>query len=353
MGKTLFSILVIIVLVFVGVSQVLFAIDETEMAIVVRLGAYQRSHTTPGLQVKTPFVESVTKFDKRLLRVDVQTASVLTSDKRNLLIDAYARYRIKDPLMFYRTLRDVPQADARVGDIVNAQMRREVALDLQEEVISETRENIMNEVTEASNRSEISREEAIQIYGTLAAGEVTVVVTEKDEEGRSSRGRHANRSEVADLEASGSISDKPDAEVTYYFPLAEKYGIEIVDVRIKRADFPSDIANSVFARMEAERERIAKGLRAEGAQMDAEIRANVDRQVQIILETAKGKASLLQGEAEEEAINILAESLGKDPEFYDFRRSLEAYKLVIDSQTSLVLDPDSDLLKYLESPAER
>jgi membrane protease subunit HflC len=87
--------------------------------------------------------------------------------------------------------------------------------------------------------------------------------------------------------------------------------------------------------------------------MDAEIRANVDRQVQIILETAKGKASLLQGEAEEEAINILAESLGKDPEFYDFRRSLEAYKLVIDSQTSLVLDPDSDLLKYLESPEKR
>ena len=353
MGKTLFSILVIIVLVFVGVSQVLFAIDETEMAIVVRLGAYQRSHTTPGLQVKTPFVESVTKFDKRLLRVDVQTASVLTSDKRNLLIDAYARYRIKDPLMFYRTLRDVPQADARVGDIVNAQMRREVALDLQEEVISETREDIMNKVTEASNRSEISREEAIQIYGTLSAGEVTVIVTEKDSEGRSSRGRHAYRSEIADLEATGSISDNPDTEVTYYFPLSEKYGIEIVDVRIKRADFPSDIANSVFARMEAERERIAKGLRAEGAQMDAEIRANVDRQVQIILETAKGKASLLQGEAEEEAINILAESLGKDPEFYDFRRSLEAYKLVIDSQTSLVLDPDSDLLKYLESPAER
>ena len=122
---------------------------------------------------------------------------------------------------------------------------------------------------------------------------------------------------------------------------------------MKRTDIPSDIANSVFARMEAEGERIAKGLRAEGAQMDAEIRANVDRQVQIILETAKGRSSLLRGEAEEEAINILAEALGKDPEFYDFRRSLEAYKVVIDSQTSIVLDPDSDLLKYLESSAKR
>ena len=353
MGKTLFSILLIIVLVFVAVTQIFFTVDETEMAIVVRLGAYQRSHTSPGLQVKTPFVETVTKFDKRLLRVDVQTASLLTSDKRNLLIDSYARYRIKDPLMFYRTLRDVPQADARVGDIVNAQMRREVALDLQEEVISETREHIMHKVTEASNRSEISRTEAIEMYGTLAKGEVSVIVTEKDSEGRSSRGRHANASEIADLEATGSISDNPDAEVTYYFPLKEKYGIEIVDVRIKRADFPADIATSVFARMEAERERIAKGLRAEGAQMDAEIRAEVDKQVQKILESAKGTAELLRGEAEEEAINILADALGKDPEFYEFRRSLEAYKIVIDSHSSIVLDPDSDLLKYLESSDNR
>lgn len=336
-----------------GINQVFYSVDETEMAIVVRLGAYQRSHTTPGLQVKTPFLESVTKFDKRLLRVDVQTASLLTSDKRNLLIDSYARYRIRDPLMFFRTLRDVPQADARVGDIVNAQLRREVALDLQTEVISETREEIMHKVTEASNRSEVFKEEAIQIYGNLSAAELSVIVTVKDSEGKSSRGRYATRAEIADLESTGTISDTPDAEIAYYIPLQDKYGIEIVDVRMKRTDFPSDIANSVFARMEAERERIAKGLRAEGAQMDAEIRANVDRQVQIILETAKGKASLLQGEAEEEAINILAEALGKDPEFYDFRRSLEAYKLVIDSQTSLVLDPDSDLLKYLESPAKR
>ena len=349
MGKSLFSILIVIVLVFVGVTQVFFTVDETEMAIVVRLGAYQRSHTTPGLRIKTPFVESVTKFDKRLLRVDVQTASLLTSDKRNLLIDSYARYRIKDPLKFFRTLRDVPQADARVGDIVNAQMRREVALDLQEEVISETREEIMHKVTEASNRSEFSRAEAVQMYGSITAGEVSVVVTEKDLEGRSSRGRYATKDELVELAATGVVSDNPDAVISYYMPLKEKYGIEIVDVRIKRADFPSDIATSVFARMEAERERIAKGLRAEGAQMDAEIRADVDKQVQIILESARGTAELLRGEAEEQAINILAEALGKDPEFYEFRRSLEAYKSVIDSQSAVVLDPDSDLLKYLES----
>ena len=123
-------------------------------------------------------------------------------------------------------------------------------------------------------------------------------------------------------------------------------------MRIKRADFPPDIETSVFARMEAERERIASGLRAEGSQRDAEIRADVDRRVQIILETAQGTSALLIGEAEEQAISILATSLEKDPEFYDFRRSLEAYRKIIDSPTTLILDPNSDLLKYLQSASK-
>ena len=167
MGKLLFPIIIVVAAIFVLISQVFFTVDETETAIVIRLGAYQRSHISPGLQMKTPFIESVTKFNKKLLRVDVQVASLLTSDKRNLLIDSYARYRITDPLKFYRTLRDQLQADARVGDIVNAQLRGEVALDLQEEVISEKREDIMLQVTLGSNRSEISRSEAINEFGGI------------------------------------------------------------------------------------------------------------------------------------------------------------------------------------------
>jgi len=124
----------------------------------------------------------------------------------------------------------------------------------------------------------------------------------------------------------------------------------IVDVRIKRADFPPDIESSVFSRMEAERERIASGLRAEGTQRDSEIRAEVDRQVNVILETAEGTSALLRGEAEQEAITILAESLEADPDFYSFRRSLEAYKVFMDSQTTVLIDPQSDLLKFLTDP---
>ena len=350
MGKLLFPIIIVVAAIFVLISQVFFTVDETETAIVIRLGAYQRSHISPGLQMKTPFIESVTKFNKKLLRVDVQVASLLTSDKRNLLIDSYARYRITDPLKFYRTLRDQLQADARVGDIVNAQLRGEVALDLQEEVISEKREDIMLQVTLGSNRSEISRSEAINEFGGIVSDMVTIVITEKNEEGRSIRGRMATQEEIRELEVSPSPEILQNTEIDYYIPLKEKYGIEIVDVRIKRADFPSDISQSVFARMEAERERIAKGLRAEGAQRDAEIRADVDKQVQIILETANGEAEETRGNAEKEAINILAEALNTNPEFYNFRRSLEAYRVIVDSETSLILDPNSSLFQYLEKP---
>ena len=350
MGKLLFPIIIVVAAIFVLVSQVFFTVDETETAIVIRLGAYQRSHTAPGLQMKTPFIESVTKFNKKLLRVDVQVASLLTSDKRNLLIDSYARYRITDPLKFYRTLRDQLQADARVGDIVNAQLRGEVALDLQEEVISEKREDIMLQVTLGSNRSEISRSEAINEFGGIVSDMVTIVITEKNEEGRSIRGRMATQEEIRELEVSPSPEILAGTEIDYYIPLKEKYGIEIVDVSIKRADFPADISQSVYARMEAERENIAKGLRAEGAQRDAEIRADVDKQVQIILQTANGEAEETRGNAEKQAINILAEALNTNPEFYNFRRSLEAYRVIVDSETSLILDPNSSLFQYLEKP---
>lgn len=151
MGKLMIPLIVIILAVVIVVPQTLFVVDETEVAIVTRFGEFKRSHRDPGLQVKTPFAEQVTRFDKRLLRVDVAPASLLTADKRNLVIDSYARYKIVDPLVFFKNLRNESQAGSRVGDIVNAQLRQEVALDDQEEVISDTREDIMNRITIASN----------------------------------------------------------------------------------------------------------------------------------------------------------------------------------------------------------
>jgi membrane protease subunit HflC len=349
MSKLTIPLIVIIIAAAIVVPQTLFVVDETQLAIVTRFGEFKRSHRSPGLQVKTPFAEQVTRFDKRLLRVDVAPASLLTADKRNLVIDSYARYRIVDPLVFFKNLRNESGADARVGDIVNAQLRQEVAQDLQHEVISETREDIMNRVTTASNRIEVSRGDLFRDYGSLDHPAVSVFVDEDTSD--TQRSRPATNEELAMLATDANPPAMDGFSVTYSASVIEALGIEIIDVRIKRADFPPDIETSVFARMEAERERIASGLRAEGSQRDSEIRAEVDRKVNIILETAEGTSALLRGEAEQEAIKILAESLEADPDFYSFRRSLEAYKVFMDSQTTVIIDPESDLLKFLTDPS--
>jgi membrane protease subunit HflC len=349
MAKLTIPLIVIIIAAIIVIPQTLFVVDETQMAIVTRFGEFKRSHTTPGLRVKTPFAEQVTRFDKRLLRVDVAPASLLTSDKRNLLIDSYARYRIVDPLIFFKNLTNETFANSRVGDIVNAQLRQEVARDLQTEVISETREDIMDRVTADSNHIEISRGDIERDYEGLGDPFITVRVDDNPDD--EVRPRLATEEEVVFLLGNPSASNVEGLKVTYTANVRKALGIEIIDVRIKRADFPPDIETSVFARMEAERERIASGLRAEGTQRDSEIRANVDRQVNIILETAEGTSALLIGEAEQEAIDILAEALERNPDFYAFRRSLEAYKVFMDSKTTIIIDPDSDLLRFLTDPS--
>ena len=339
--------IIIVIALLVVIPQTLYVVDQTQIAIVTRFGEYQKTSSNPGLKFKTPFAEQVTKFDNRLLRVDAAPASILTADKRNLVIDSYARYRIVDPLQFYKSLRNEIGASSRVGDIVNAQLRQEVALDLQEEVISEKREDIMHRVTDASNRIEISREDVIKTYGSIDNSAIEIFIDESltDRE----RGRRASQNEIALLLSNPLPEALAGFTITYTTDIKDIYGINIVDVRIKRADFPPDIETSVFQRMEAERERIASGLRAEGSQKDAEIRADVDKQVNIILESAQGTSAKLYGEAEEQAINILADALERDPEFYEFRRTLEAYEKFLDSETTIILDPNSDLLKFLMS----
>ena len=350
MPRLIVTIIVVIVAAFILIPQVLFTVDETQLAIVTRFGAFQRDYRSPGLYVKQPFVETVVKMDSRLLRVDAQPASLLTSDKRNLVIDAYARYRIVDPLKFFQRLRTETEAVSRISDIVNSQLRREVALDTQSEVISETREEVMRRVGEASNRSEITRQQALDLFNNnLRDSRLTILLTAETEEGVPTRARPATNEELEALERDERPEIIGTATIAYYRPLTDELGIEIIDVRIKRADFPTEIEASVFARMRAERARIAEGLRAEGTQRDREIRARVDRDVQIILETANGTAAQLRGEAEQEAINILAEALEQAPEFYEFRRSLEAYEKILDNKALIVLESDSDLFKYLQN----
>ena len=238
MGKLAIPLIVIIIAAVVIIPQTLFVVDETQVAIVTRFGEYKRSHKLPGLQVKTPFAEQVTKFDKRLLRVDVAPASILTKDKRNLLIDSYARYKIVNPLVFYKNLRNETGADARVGDIVNAQLRQEVARDLQTEVISETREDIMNRVTRESNTIEVSRNELFRDYGSLNHTAVSVKIDEDTTD--SIPARSATPNEIALLETSENPVELDGYGITYKASVREALGIEIIDVRIKRADFPPD-----------------------------------------------------------------------------------------------------------------
>ena len=264
-------LIIIIIAVFILGPQTFFKVDETETAIVTRFGEIiGSSKMSPGLYMKTPFIDSVTYFDKRLLVFDAPPDSLLTKDKKNLEIDVYARGKITNPKVFYSTLRTEVSGYNRVVDIVSSELRREIANDEQSEIISISREAIMNRVRDA----------------------------------------------VA--------------------PKLQEFGIEIVDVRIKRADFPDAVADSVHKRMIAERERIANRERAEGAEYDLERRANADRTAIEIRTAAQRDAEIIKGCAEADSIKIYAGALEEDPEFYSFQRSLEAYKEYLASNTTII-----------------
>ena len=285
--KFLAGLVVLIAIIgAIVLPQMFYIVDETQLAIVTRFGEPRNSITSPGLYMKTPFIETVRYFEKRILIFDAPPDSLLTEDKRRLVIDVYARAKIIDPLLFFRTVQTESQATSRAVDIITSELRREIALDAQIEVIQETREEIMNRV----------------------------------------------RDSVA--------------------PKLEEFGIETIDVRIKRADFPETVAESVYARMQAERKRIADRERAQGAERDAEVRANVDRLAAIIRAEAERDAQIIRGQGEAEAVRIFAESLGQDPEFYAFQRSLQAYKTFLpQSGTTVVLPADSSLFQFLQTPS--
>ena len=263
--------------------QLFFVVDEKQQAIVTRFGEVQQSIRSPGLYVKTPFIDTTTYFDKRLLSFDAPPESLLTKDKKRLIIDVYARGRIVDPVRFRETVQTESQGKARAVDIITSELRREIASDNQAEIITTKREDIMNRVRD--------------------------IIT----------------------------------------PKLIEFGIEIIDVRIKRADFPPEIAESVYARMQSERKRKADKERAEGQEIDAEVRAAVDREAAIIKATAQREAEILRGEGEAEAIKIFAEAIAADPEFYKFQRSLQAYRKIFEENSTVVLPADSDLFEFLQS----
>lgn len=283
--KIVIAIVLVIVIVIVLAGSV-FTVDETEQAIVTRLGKYVRTVSEPGLGFKVPFVEKVHKFEDRVLEYDAAAAPIITSDKKHLVIDNYARWRIVDPLKLYQTVRDESGAQARLDDIVFSEIREELARHTLTEIVSVNREAIMEKVHKQCDNK------------------------------------------------------------------AREYGIEVMDVRIKRADLPGEVAHSVYARMKAERQRIAKKYRSEGEEEAVKIRAQTDKEKTILLAESYRIAEKLKGEGDAEAIKIYAEAFEKDPEFYAFVRTLKAYEKSLKRDTTIVLPSDSELFQYLSPPTK-
>ncbi len=273
-------VMIVVVLGLLG-TQSFFTVHETEKALVLQLGVPQDSVYGPGLHFKLPFIQNVLYFDSRILDYDARPTEAFTVDKKAIVLDNYARWRIENPLQFYRTMRTVPGAQARLDDVVYSQLRALVGNYTLTEVVSTHRDQIMREVT------------------------------------------------------------------TRVSNLMKGFGVEVVDVRIKRTDLPAENQRAIFERMRAERERQAKQYRSEGIEESTRIRSDADRQKAVILAEAAKSAEILRGEGDALAARIYADAFGKSPEFYTFQRGLDVLRKSLRENSRIILSQDDPVLKPL------
>jgi|SaaInl4_100m_RNA_FD_contig_41_839062_length_2103_multi_5_in_0_out_0_1 modulator of FtsH protease HflC len=292
--------------------QSAYKVDQTELVLVTQFGDIRSTETAPGLKFKTPFVQQVTRLEKRLLRVDVQPAGFPDIDSQFLEIDAYARYRIRPSEEGIRNFREslISETGARdkISQIVVAALRAEVG--------GRQREEIIGGQISVNDDGTRTVSPILAADGTSIREELTRLVT-------------------------ASVQAQADAQ---------GFGIDVVDVRIKRADFPDSIVESVYTRMRSERQVQAERLRAEGENLFLTKTADVDRLVENISANADETSSRLRGEGEAESIRILAEALEADADLFAFRRSLEAYATILGNQSTLVLSANSPLFQFLQTP---
>ncbi|MEM8915697.1 MAG: protease modulator HflC [Pseudomonadota bacterium] len=281
------GILGIIVLVIGFIlADGLFVVNERQQALVLQFGAPVRVIQEPGLNLKIPFFQNVVYYEDRVLAVDPPPEQVILADQRRLDVDAFARYRIIDPLQFFQAVNNEVRAVQRLSTFINASLRRVLGNVTQVEILSEERAGIMRRI-----RSEVTAQS---------------------------------------------------------LPL----GIEIVDVRIGRADVPADTVQSVYDRMRSEREREAAEFRAQGFEQAQQIRSRADRERTVIIAEAERDAQFERGEGDREAIKLMAEAFDQDREFFSLYRSLQAYRNSLgDDDTTLVLSPESDFFQYFD-PSE-
>ena len=306
---------VVILVIVITLFTALYVVDETEQVVVTRFGDIRAVQTSPGLYIKAPFgVDRVVSFDRRVLRIDAPPDRFLDKDINILEIDVYARYRIVEPRDFLIALRSQDNGGQVLGQRINAALRAEVA--------------------------ERSREEIIG--GDVELDEEGNPIT--DSEGNSVVRPTNTRTEILD-DVLASVKVELDKE-------RQNFGVEMIDVRIKRADFPGEVAGRIFERMRSDREKIARRLRAEGEEEARTRRAAADREVEVILAEAERDSNRLRGDGEAQAIAILADALNRDPDFFAFRRSLDAYRQFLSTQSTMILSSDSDLFRFLQSSGD-
>jgi len=262
----------------------LFTVKEINQAIVLQFGDPKKIVTTAGLQYKIPFIQNVVYLDRRILSLDPAPEEVIASDQKRLIVDAYARFKIVDPLKFYISVGNEMVARSRLATIINSRLRSVLGKHSLATLLSEDRTKQM-----------------------------------------------------------AVIQDGVNVE-------AEKFGITIIDVRIKRADLPQANSEAIYKRMQTEREREAKEFRARGAEMAVTITSTADKEVTVLLANAKKQSEIMKGEGDGQRNKIFADAFGRDPEFFSFYRAMQAYETaLIGGDTSLILSPDSDFFKFFGS----
>jgi len=277
-------LLPVLVVVGFAIYLSLFTVKEINQAIVLQFGDPKKVIAVPGLQVKIPFIQNVVFIDRRILSLDPAPEEVIASDQKRLIVDAYARFRIVDPLKFYISVGDERVARSRLATIINSRLRSVLGTQSLATLLSEDR----------------AKQMAI-------------------------------------------IQDGVNVE-------AEKFGITIIDVRIKRADLPQANSEAIYKRMQTEREREAKEFRAKGAEMAVTITSTADKEVTVLLANAKKQSEIMKGEGDGQRNKIFAQAFGKDPEFFSFYRAMQAYETaLIGGDTSVILSPDSDFFKFFGS----
>jgi membrane protease subunit HflC len=271
--------------VLVLAMSALFTVHQTQQALVLQFGDPKRVITEPGLHFKIPFIQNAIYVDRRVLDFDAEANELILGDQKRLVVDAFARYRIVDPLRFYQSVGTEAVLRGRIDTILDASLRKTLGEVPLFTVLSADRAELMNQIRDQANTE------------------------------------------------------------------TKQFGIDIVDVRIKRADLPAENSQAIYRRMQTEREREAKELRAQGAELAQRIRSRADRERRVIIAEAEKDGQIIRGEGDAQAVRIFADAFGQDVDFFTFYRSMQAYRQALgDDNTSFVLSPDSEFFRFFNNP---